>query len=180
MVSWSQCAMEVLAAELRSKTRGMGKWANYTRFHTKTGQKPYPVRPIKGCTSRNPDPLGGPPPGLRRRFWVSRPVSVTKVSCLPEIQDNRILLVAVAWQIWALVKTGMIDYEKFSERREQKTPNSIHKMVPHGKWAFTKEVEEERNVVSLAAVFWMSRTRCVTSRKRLRGRTKRNVTGKTL
>ena len=47
----------------------------------------------------------------------------------------------------------MIDYEKFSERREQKTPNSIHKMVPHGKWAFTKEVEEERNVVSLAAVF---------------------------
>ena len=53
----------VLAVELRSKTRGMGKWPNYTRFHTKTGQKPYPVRPIKGCTSRNPDPLGGPPLG---------------------------------------------------------------------------------------------------------------------
>ena len=42
--------------------------------------------------------------------------------------------------------TGIVDYEKFSERREQKTPNSIHKMVPHGKWAFTKEVEEKGNV----------------------------------
>lgn len=45
-----------------------------------------------------------------------------------------------------LVMTGMVDYEKFSERPEQKTPNSIHKMVPHGKWAFTKEVEEKGNV----------------------------------
>ena len=41
---------------------------------------------------------------------------------------------------------GMVYYETFSERPEQKTPNSIHKMVPHGKWAFTKEVEEKGNV----------------------------------
>ena len=35
--------------------------------------------------------------------------------------------------------TGMANlYDKFSERREQKTPNSIHKMVPHGKCAFAK------------------------------------------
>lgn len=40
--------------------------------------------------------------------------------------------------------TGIVDYEKFSERREQKTPKSIHKMVPHEKWAFTQEVEEKK------------------------------------